>query len=124
MNQSIDSNRFTTRAKCVCIWIGNLQSEVELDDYLYFDFAKDYEGKPEESNLPESHVSSRNELVSDLLKGFSQSENFLELAVKKANNAGILDGQAAVVFYSTFFDDTNLSSQDNPRMTFIGNVEW
>jgi hypothetical protein len=118
------NNRLTRKARCVAIWIGQFSDEVELDDYLFFEFPQDFEVEPGEENQPEIAVRVEAERINDLLGKFSQADLFLDKAQKTATEKGIIDAKCAVVYYFSNFDDENYVPCDSFPLRFLGNIEW
>ena len=117
-------NRVSQKARCVAIWIGDLETEASLDDYLRLEFQYDFEAEPDERNPPEIVASADPEPIRKLLDGFSESRLFLNTAVKEAEIKGIFDSRSAVVYYYTHFDERGFSLKKALPLQFLANITW
>ena len=113
----------TRKGNCVAIWLGNFTDELDVDEYLYADFGRDFHCVPDEANVPEFAVRDSPVEISDLLKRFSQASHFAEAACKRACELGITTSSSAVIYYHTKFDPNQPCAVD-AALLFLGNFEW
>jgi hypothetical protein len=81
----------------VSVWIGNFQTEAQLDDYMNLsrDFEVDF--------------------------GFRINDRGIrEAVVQAAKRAGIKQATAMIVFYTVRFDPTKVTTNPNAPLKFLG----
>jgi hypothetical protein len=124
MSLSQKRNRLTDRARCVAIWIGDIQTEMALDEYLRFEFPYDFEVQPAEKNQPEIVALPEVQPIGNIIDGFSQCRFFLKEALEAAEKQGVHCAYCAVIYYYVYFDDEGFSPRSETPLKFLGNITW
>jgi len=107
------------------LWLGNVRSFNELDEYVMNGFENDFGFEFDQPNSPEidAHDSLLN--VQDLLSNFSFSKEWLNEALISCKNAEWSHAHCAVIFFHICYPETlNKLSRDGGKLTFIGNIHW
>ena len=109
-----------TAGRSVSIWVGNFQDEDAFDAYLDDEkgFAADFGFRLDERSLPEISVEVAPVDVRKLLTGFSLCGQFLEEALREAEEKKIKSASAAAVFHFLSYPESAVRSQK--RMHFLG----
>ncbi len=110
------------KGSCVAIWLGHFTDELELDEYLYSEFGREFGCQPEENNVPEYSVHQAPLPIRELLSGFSFAKDFLEAAVLQASQRGISTATSAVIYYQSEHDEG--IAPTSAKMVFLGNITW
>jgi Immunity protein 22 len=113
--------------KFVSLWLGNLGSEEEIDDYLSLgeQFENDFGFEIYPPDAPEYDVSEEGpKPIHDLLEGFSNWETFIEAATTEANAKGWTEATTALVFYNFKYDPKFVSPTSSGLLTFIGVIPY
>lgn len=121
--KTLNENRLSRRPDSVAIWLGDIKSEEEMDDYLFIDFFKHFQILDDGNNMPESDAHEVAIPIKDLLKPFSSSSEFMFQACEKASQHNITLANAAVVYYGSYFEDTNLLCHAHAPLRFLGNFK-
>ncbi len=108
----------------IALWIGNCDSEDELDDYLDQRFASDFGFAIDAPARPEFDVKETKTPVRQLLEGFSSWSTFIDEATAGAKKAGWEKATTAVVFYALRYRSELISSRRTGPLTFIGNFRF
>src|SRR5215212_10342402 len=86
----------------ISLWLGNFQSEEELDEYLSSveQFENDFGFEIYPPDGPESDVSETGpKPIYELLEGFSRWQTFVEAATVESQLKGWIKATTALVFY-------------------------
>jgi hypothetical protein len=110
----------------IAVWIGNHTDEDQLDDYLCIaeDFSKDFGFLINQEGLEPEIEFGEEKTILDLLKGFSLSDQFVDIAEKKAETMGVKFASSAVIFYGLSYIPSlqNMSRASKAQLQFICNV--
>ena len=107
----------------VSIWLGNINDEDALEDYLRGAFEKDYGFRINPRMVREMDVHSAPIDTATLLNGFSRWETFVRPAIEVAQEKGFRMACCAFVIYNFRFF---ASEQINPEapLVFIGAIPF
>lgn len=83
----------------ISIWLGDIDVEEKLEQYLSDEFASDFGFEIDEPAGPEMAAQQESDVYS-LLKGFSAWKTFADSAVDLAGTQGVHKACAAIVFYN------------------------
>jgi hypothetical protein len=106
----------------ISLWLGDFTDELEFDEYFENCFASDFGFEIYAPAGPECSAQEETD-VRSLLEGFSQWQQFIDEAVKKARAAGIESASTAIVFYD-FEYDTSLIKNEIAPVHFIGTIPY
>lgn len=84
----------------VSVWLGNFNSDIELDEYLNLSrkFEDDLRFEFNERDMPETVVKSEPVPIAQLVDGFSWGESYATSVVEQARQNGIEFATTMVVF--------------------------
>jgi len=116
----VDQHKFAA-GPYVSVWVGQHQSEEELDDYIFHRFSHEFRFRVDDHNLPETSVESEPVPPAKLIHGFSRHEKFQDGFIHAAEQLGIHAAQSVMVFYFLAYTPEGLSVAPKPEMTYVGN---
>ena len=105
----------------VSVWVGQHQSEEELDDYIFHRFSDEFRFRVDDRNLPEISVESEPVPPATLIHGFSRHEKFQDEFIRAAEELGICAARSIMVFYFLAYSPEGLPVSVEPEMTYVGN---
>lgn len=112
--------------KVASVFLGEMTSEEEIDDYLLGNFSTDFGFAIDEDDGPEFEGFDSPREIAALLDGFSWCDSFGGAAVQAAELKGIKEANCAVVFYNFRYDPQAVDTEEDsdpdqePQLTFIG----
>ena len=106
----------------VSIWVGNFKTSAEFDDYMNLsrDFETDFGFEISDRDIREADVTSSPQTIEQLLSPFSDSKSFSAPATEAARRLGIDRATTAIVFHFLRFDPSQVQTNPNAPLTFIG----
>jgi len=105
----------------ISLWLGNLNTEDEMDDYLGDGFENDFGFQIYTPDGPEGDVNEEGLIpIHELLIGFSRGESFVELGTEAAKTKGWDEATSALVFYNFRYDPKFINPDFSGLFTFIG----
>ena len=121
----IKQNDFS-KGGMVSVWIGNLSSDTELDDYLDISrkFEKDFGFEINERDPPETFVNSTPAAIPELVNGFSWSKSYAGLVAELARKQGIEKATTMVVFFNLEYPQERATQKECAPLKFLGVVPF
>jgi len=113
--------------KFISLWLGNFQSEEELDEYLSSveQFENDFGFEIYPPDGPEYDVSETGpKPIYELLEGFSRWQTFIEVATAESQSKGWIKATTALVFYNFRYDPRFINANPSGLLTFIGVIPY
>ena len=107
-------------SKVVSIWLGNFDSDLDLDEYLHESFTTDFGFEIYFPAAPETDVSESKKTIRNLLDGFSSSSSFLEAAVEGAENTSWKEANTAMVYYGFRYKSELINPKGSGHLKFLG----
>lgn len=109
-----------TAGRAVSVWVGDFRAEEAFDEYLQEEkgFAADFGFKIDDRSGPEISVEQEEVGIRQLLTGFSIYEQFIDAAVRHAEEQKIQGASAAAVFHHLSYPTSAVRSQK--KMRFLG----
>jgi hypothetical protein len=110
----------------VSVWIGNLTSDVELDDYMNIQrtFEKDFGFEINERDMPETKVEEEPVPIAKLIEGFSWAEAYAESVNDLANEKGIEWATTMIIFINFEYNPESAKPNPNAQVKFLGVVSF
>jgi hypothetical protein len=110
----------------VSVWIGNLKTEHELDEYLNLthSFENDFGFELDERDIREFTVEPYAKEISPLVNGFSACESFAQNVVQASQVAGINKASTMLIFYAFEFDPSKVNVNTAAPLKFIGSFPF
>jgi hypothetical protein len=124
-NSTMKQNDFR-KSGMVSIWIGNFNSDRELDDYLDLSrrFEEDFGFELNERDPPETVVNNAPTAILQLAKGFSWSKSYEEPVAELARKQGIEQATTMVVFLNVEYQPKGAKAKENTPLKFLGAVPF
>lgn len=106
----------------VSVWVGDLGSEIELDDYMNVQraFEKDFGFEINERDMPETKVEVGPVPIADLVKGFSWAESYAQSVNEIAKKQGIEQASTMIIFINFEYDSNRVKLNPNAPVKFLG----
>jgi hypothetical protein len=110
----------------VSIWVGNFQSDADLDDYLNLErkFEDDFCFELNDADMPETCVEQQPTAIESLVDGFSWSRHYKDGVVHLAKEQGIEKATTMLVFLNFAYDPSQARPKENVPLVFLGAVPF
>jgi hypothetical protein len=109
----------------VSVWLGNFETDAELDAYLDGQFVEDFGFEIFPPEGPELAISEEGAVeIPDLIEGFPQWESFIKPASIAAMELGWEEATTAVVFYNFCYQPQFIHPQASGLLEFIDAVPF
>ena len=110
----------------VSVWLGNLNTDVDLDDYINMrrDFEKDFGFELNERDMPETSVEAEAVSIRKLVNGFSWSESYADAVCQLADERGIKQATTIVIFLNFEYQPERAKPNQNAPLKFLGTVNF
>ncbi|MHA3771686.1 hypothetical protein ACXR0O_09125 [Verrucomicrobiota bacterium sgz303538] len=119
MPTMVDQDKFAA-GPYVSVWVGQHQSEEEIDEYLFHRFSDEFRFRLNARSLPEISVEAEAVPPAKLIQGFSHYEKFQAEFVEAAERLGIRAAQSIIVFYFLAYSPERLPVAPRLEMTYVG----
>lgn len=115
-----------TDESCVAVWIGSFQNSKVADHYMTRDrgFERDFGLKLSERRCPELTVRPQAAPISELVAGFSCSDDYADAVVQAAQSIGISEATSMLVFLWVRFAPERTTVNPNAPLRFLGNFSF
>ena len=110
-------------ADYVSVWVGELTSEDDLDEYLRESFPQDYGVKIDSAAIGEIAVEPAPVEISKLVSGFSRSQTFDKGCVDAALKRQISKASCMFIAYDFKYLEEEMKNP-SPPLTFIGAIPY
>jgi hypothetical protein len=106
----------------VSVWIGNLASDIELDDYMNIQrtFEKDFGFEINERDMPETKVEEGSVPIAKLIEGFSWAESYAQSVNEIAQKQGFERATTMIIFINFEYDPDRAKPNPNAPVKFLG----
>ena len=110
------------RAGKVSVWIGNLASDIELDDYMNVQraFEKDFGFEINERDMPETKVADGLVPIPKLIEGFSWSASYAQSVNKIDQENGIDKATTMIIFINFEYNPDLAKPSPSAPVMFLG----
>ena len=110
----------------VSVWIGNLSTDMELDDYMNIerDFETDFGFALDGHDMPETKVEEKPVPISNLVDGFSWADSYAEAVSQLAKKQGIESASTMVVCINFEYKPEQARLTSRSRLIFLGVVNF
>jgi hypothetical protein len=106
--------KYYEKRACVSIWLGDIESEFEMDDYLRKSFVKDFGLSLATTTRAESATHQEPVNIVQLLRPASQSRYFLDDVVAFCTTHGIVSAKSVLVLYACEYRATHVLNHVAP----------
>lgn len=108
----------------IAIWVGDIDDEVDLEDYLDESFPEEYGFEIDTYGQGPSYEVGDKQKIDELLTGFMMDSVFIPKCVDAAKALGIEAACSALVFHWVKYDPSlQLVPTANAEFKFLCNVE-
>jgi hypothetical protein len=106
----------------VSVWVGDIKSDDELDDYLNSDqgFEQHFDVILDGGDCRESKVESISTPISKLVDGFSSCHSFAQDVIDAAKKAGIEEATTMLVWYACEYEPPIEQMNLKSPLKFLG----
>lgn len=112
-----------TDPRFVSIWIGDLNSEADLDDYLQDSFSDDFGVIIETQRIGEIWAEAEPVDIYSLVKDFSRASTFSDKCVEIAKARGIEKAACMFIAYDLKYPESEIVNGNAP-LTFLGSIDY
>lgn len=130
MEDKFDSKLLQEREGTVSIWLGNLSSEDEFENYVkeqYGDddspisrFAEEFEIGWYDHDFIEADFIENKSSVEEFLSGNSYSSSFINEAVSASKSKGFESCNTKILLYDNEYIPNDRTENETQKLTFIG----
>lgn len=106
--------KYYEKRACVSIWLGDIESEFAMDDYLRASFAKDFGLTLANTTRAESAAHTQPVSIAELLRPASESRYFLEDAAAFCASCGIVSAKCVLVLYACEYRSADVLNHSAP----------
>jgi hypothetical protein len=107
-------------SRYVSVWLGNFETDAELDAYLDGQFVEDFGFEILPPEGPELAISEEGPVeIPDLIEGFSDWQAFIKPASIAAMEQGWEEATTAVVFYNFCYQPQFINPEASGLLEFI-----
>ncbi|MDB6122901.1 MAG: hypothetical protein JWQ71_1894 [Pedosphaera sp.] len=108
----------------VALWVGNLDDEDSVSDYLGRPFENDFGFLLDQKDLSEYAQCFEAKLkIRELIKALSNSGDWMEEAVRQCDKLEIRSAKVAVIFPNLRYRPELIKNAQTP-LQFVGNLSW
>ena len=106
--------KYYEKRACVSIWLGDIQSEFEMEDYLRKSFVEDFGLTLATTTRAESAAHKEPVNIVELLRPASQSRYFLDDVAAFCASQGIVSAKCVLVLYACEYRATHVLNHSAP----------
>lgn len=125
-NNTMTNHNDFSKGGMVSVWIGNFNSDLDLDDYINLSrtFEKNFGFELNERDMPETSVEPDPVPVCKLVEGFSWSDSYARSVAELAKRHSVEQATTMVVFLNFAYEPNPAKLNKNAPLKFLGAVPF